>query len=344
MGLYSKTNFGIRDLSLPNHWTDESKNFKITKPTILCFGGNGTTTPQAANGQAARNERLIGLKPKQNQVYGTYYHMDVISFYYGINSEHEIFGKMTLEESNNIINQLFLPLLIDQKTNKRLPIKEACKNFSLLIFSSFCYGSECVSSLMYDLQVKLLNYGYSRAEIFDIFSHSFHMSYSPLHQDSFLPFMQINSFEDSISKKFDLAEIFKEEYGYNLNGIKLDCTKKHFYKFIMDCMLRPNQKEIRVYTSQLVNIENNFGEKAINEHTTQYVDLDQNWGPKKSSRGARNSECVSKMAGVALAMAGARAIQIYENYKPLTPTNLEQIYDAVQSIHETYSEEELKSK
>lgn len=342
MEKYSKTNFGIRDLSKKNHWSSNVKNFQITKPTYICFGGNGTTDSQKANFQASRVERLMGLKPYDDHIFGTYKNIDVIAFYLGKNKESDQVGTMSNEECFNIVNNLFLPLCVNKNTNTKLPLKEACKNFSNVIFSSFCYGSECVNDLMYELQKQLLKLGYTQDEVQQIYSHAFHLAYSPYKADEFLPFMQICSFEDSFNKTFDMDIWFEKKFGYHLNGVKVHYDKKYFYNYIMDKFLKPNQKEVSVYTSKLVNTKENRGEKTLDEHNSMFIDLDENWNASKISNRAKNSECVSKIAGNALAMAGARALNIIRNKKNIEPINLKLLAEAADSILEGYSEEDLQ--
>ena len=342
MKQFSKTSFIIRDLSKPTHCSNDTENFLITKPTIICLGGNKTIEPKNANNQASRNERLIGLKPSDNNSYGTYQNVDIISFYYGKNKENSTVGSMSVEDCNNLINQLFIPLFIDKKTSKRVSLTKACENFSQVIFSSFCYGAECVNDLMYDLQTKLLSIGYTQEEIFNIYSHSFHISYSPFKQDEFLPFVEINSFEDEYAKIFELNNWFKNKYGYKLNGIKIDYDKKQAYSYMMDNFLKPNQKEVSIFSSKLVNTNDNSN--PINEHSSLYVDLDEHWKANELSKKAKNSECVSIMAGLCLAMAGARALNIKRKKEPIKQTNLQDFFNASQSVLDSYNEEDLMSK
>ena len=55
--------FGKRDTSKPNHW-QKLKFFKhkITKPTIICLGGNTTKFEEDANAMCKLASNLIGLK------------------------------------------------------------------------------------------------------------------------------------------------------------------------------------------------------------------------------------------------------------------------------------------
>lgn len=344
MEKFSSAGFMLRDLNKQNHCNNNIENFQITKPIIICLGGNGTTTPKDANSQASRNERLLGLKPNDNNSFATYQNIDIISIYYGKNKESDQVGSLSTEESESLINQLFIPLFIDKNTNKRLSLETACENFSQVIFSSFCYGAECVNDLMYDLEVKLLKLGYNQEEIFQIFSHSFHLSYSPFKQDEFLPFVQLNSFQDEFAKTFEMDKYFEHKFGYKLDGIKITYDKKHAYRYMIDRFLKPNQKEIRVYTSKLVNTENNIGKYTINEHSSLFIDLDKNWRANEKSQKAKNSECVSIIAGLNLAMAGARALNIKRKKEPVEATNLQNFLDASQSVLDGYNEEDLMSK
>ena len=78
MERYAKSGFGLRDLTKENHWEENVENFKITKPTFISLGGNGTINTHFANGSCSRMERLMGLKPKNADVYSTYKDVDLI--------------------------------------------------------------------------------------------------------------------------------------------------------------------------------------------------------------------------------------------------------------------------
>jgi len=342
MERFSDSHFGLRDLSKTLHWSTDTKDFKITKPTFICLGGNGVIDTHKANGQAARNERLLGLKPKNADQYCTYHNIDIISFSYSRDKEDAQAGNISLEESKAFLNQLFIPLFFDDN-GKRYTKQKCAKNFSKIIFSTHCYGAECVNNFLYDLKVFLLKNNFSSDEVDDIYSHSFHLSYSPLfREDNFLPFMQINSMEDSFSKDYLMETTFKNKFGYELNGVKICYDKKHMYRYIIDHKCLPIHKEICVYTSKLLNIKTKKGFEPADEHTSLYIDLDENYRCSKNSKGAKNSECCSLITSMALAMAGARALNIHNNNQKLEPTNLEEIYLAVQDVLEGFKEEDLE--
>ena len=343
MERYSASTFGIRDLSKVRHWSTNIDDFRIKTVTYVCLGGNGCLTQQLANGQAARNERLLGLKPKDADQYCTYNNIDVIAFCYGRDKKEDITGNITISESEKFINQLFMPLFINEETGKRFDHTTCCSNFSQLIFSTHCYGAECVNNFLYDLKIKLLKNNFSSQEIDEIFSYSFHLSYSPLYrEDSFLPFMQINSLKDSFSETYNLSERFLKKYGHFLDGVEIFYDKKPFYSYLMDCATLPIHKEINVYSSQLLNSQtlSNF----IDEHTSIFIDLDENYNCSRNAYNSKNSECCSRIASIALAMAGARALNIKNKKIPLKPFDLLEVYNASQDVLLGFNQEDLMEK
>ena len=337
MERFVNTHFGLRDLDKAKHWCSDVENFNINKTTFINLGGNGTINEAQANGRCARVERMMGLKAKGNRISSTYQDIDIIAFVYGRNSESETVGKLTSEEVSNYVDKLFLPLFIDDNKN-RVSTAMACKNFSKIVFYSHCYGSQVVNEFMADLNKKLKTYGYTKDEIEEIFSQTIHITYSPLQVDSWLPCVSINSFTDSFNFDNQMHVWFKRKYGYDLNGVALDFEDKAFCSHVAN--KKNCHKVVSVFTSRLLNVNENVGNKVIDEHASDYLDLDFNWQGCKKAMGAKNAECVSRLIGYALSWAGARSLQA-ERENKLVPLNLDELYMSLQDVLKLYNENEL---
>jgi len=340
---YSHSGFIIRDLSKVYHCNVKTDDFVITKPTIIELGGNGTVTKKAANGRCTRCERLMGLIGKEEGVSGTYDDFDMISFYYGKNSEEDPYGSVTRDEVSEFVDRLFLPLCINEDGTPKT-MTECCKNFSQLIFRSHCYGNEALGAMLCDLQLKLIAKGFSLNKINRIYSHAFHLSYSPLNNDIYLPNVKVNSMSDSFNASF--------KYGFggnsypfmkDINGVDIRSKVKRYYGNVNANVALDNQKEILITSSKLLNSDDFVGEE-VDEHSSGYIDLDEHWNVAESAKNSKNCECVSRLCGYALSYAGARAYEISNGDARPYPVDLARLENELINVLESYSEDELRIK
>lgn len=340
---FSNSGFIIRDLSRVYHCRIMTDDFSITKPTIIDFGGNGTITRKAANGRCTRTERLMGLKAKEEGLSATYEDFDMISFYYGKNSEGDVCGSLTREEASEFVDRLFMPLCINSDGTPKT-MTECCKNFSKLIFRSHCYGNEALGSMLCDLQLKLISKGFSLNKINRIYSHAFHLSYSPFNNDIYLPNVKVNSMRDSF--------ITERKYGFggnsypfmqDVNGVDIRSQVKRYYGHLTKDTALDNQKEILITSSKLLNSDDFVG-LDIDEHSGGLIDLDEYWNASESAKNSKNCECVSRLSGYALSYAGARAYDIYNDDVRPYPLDLNRLENELNNILNSYSQEELRVK
>ena len=337
MARYRNSGFGIRDLTKENHWDENIQNFKITKPTFISLGGNGTINTHFANGSCSRMERLMGLKPKYADIYSTYKDVDLIGFYYGIDNEKDTHGSVSRNEIAYFVEKLLVPLCLNPENNRALPLEQVCVNFSRLIFFTHCYGAVVVNDMMEYLRKKLLIKGFSEEDINTIYSQAVNIAYSPLEDDYYLPTIKVNSFCDSFNITTDLKEWFIKKYGYKLDGVAI----YNELKDIAENNKNENQKVISIYSSKLINLKTNK-ENLIDEHLSECVDLNEKWMAGKKSGGAKNSECVSRIVGYSLAYAGARALNIHKS-NSIMPLNLNNLENNLKDVLESYKAEDLEA-
>ena len=300
----------------------------------MFLGGNGTLTSSNANGGCSRLERLMGLKPKDADIYSTYNDVDIIGFYYGRDKEENTHGSVTRSEIAQYVNQLLIPLCVDEQTKRALPIETICKNFSKLIFFTHCYGAVVLNDMLESLRKTLLIKGLSKDDIDTIYSNSINITYSPLEMDFYLPTVSINSFADSFNEATDLDKWFENRYKYKLNGVDIKFGDKGFFGAGNNL----NSKIISVYSSKLFNLK---PDEKIDEHTSDCVDLNEKWLASKKSGGSKNSECVSRMVGYVLASAGARALKI-QSSGALKKQEFKTLYKNLIDIKDSYLKEDLE--
>lgn len=347
MGKYTNSGVGKRSPNAENHWKQlDIAKVRIKKPTLICLGGNGTTDDtvskdnsklvcgsERANGVCAIAERLIGLKPEEPKVYSTYAHVDFISFHYGKDSPKDKIGKFSEDELKKIVKFVFLPLCLDNNL-KPLPVDEVCKNISLITFFTHCHGAREVANILNMYKYCLIKLGYTESEVQKIYSSIFHISYSPLTDETLTPTLKLESFMDVFN--IGLDQIFEETYGYKLNGIATIIDKKG--------TLRNKQyslasfDNITVYSSKLVNKQGIEALSEPNEHGIDCLDRNKKW---ESKSGAKNADVVSKIAGYTIARSIARSLEIYEKKILLPPITVDELKEEYESLMSIYTIEEL---
>lgn len=337
---FQSFSFGKRDLrSTNNHWKElRLNNYKITKPVIICLGGNGTIDSTLANGFCKRAETMVGLKIADSNLYSTYRHIDVLGFVYGRDSEKQTAGSFNNDEISKIVDNLLMPLCIDNN-GKLLPVEKTAKNFSLITFFTHCHGAKEVNNLMSNLNQKLEAKGYSSEDIKFIMSQSFQFSYSPLVSDNWLPTVRVDSFCDSFN--YGLAKLYRDTYYHALNGVAVKHDKAGFFRKNPYPWTR--QETISIFTSKLVNVPEGYnGTNVVDEHSIRYLERDENWAIGKNAFNAKNANVVSMMAGYSVARAVANSLENSTSEKLVPKIPLTSLAQELQSVLETYSQEELE--
>jgi len=318
------SSFGKRDLSAPDHWITDVKNYRITKPTIICLPGNGAVNTKRTNGFCGVAERLMGLKPSGQDVSTTYGMIDVIGFTYGREKEEDTAGYITDEEVSKFVDQLFMPLCTDDNGN-RLPLDQAIKNVSNITFFTHCHGALEITHLLGDFKNKLISMenGYSEAEVDKLFSYMSQVTYSPLRDETLVPTIRVDSMTDSFNE--GLSRSFKDLYGYSLNGVDIKYDEPGKFRGANSCRRQPHDI-ISIYSSRRLNTEDNRDlSNIIDEHTIEYLDRDYSWTISEKSNGAVNADAVSVLTGYALSWLVSRSVlgHLSSEVLPKTPLNQE---------------------
>ena len=329
--------FGQRDLGAPDHWVDltENRDFRITKPTIICLPGNGSITTRQANGFCGMVERLMGLKTTEGDVSSSYQYVDVLGFYYSTNSAEETVGDYNLEEIDDIINRILLPLCVDENGN-RLTLDDACKNISLITFFSHCYGARAVNHLMTKFSEKLENNGYSSEEVFKLLGYSFQLTYSPYTDTHLVPTVELFSQTDSFHKGSDKE--FFDKHGYYLDGIMYE-----YKEFNKNSNSLSNHDMIKIITSKLLNVaENRDMSNLIDEHTIMYLKRDDKWSLGPDSKGAKNADLFSIIAGYILSWSVVKSMDTSSSGALHNKHCLQELCPILDDLLKYYQPEELQ--
>ena len=175
---------GKRDLTCVNHWkTLDIENLKITKPTVLCFGGNRSMDERDANAFCKSAERLLNF----DSLFGSRNRndIDLIGISYGhykgdkYKSQDGVeTSSLTKSEIKKFATKVFRPLYLNDEGN-RINKYTAMKNFNLITTFSHSYGSMAINSIIEEVYKDMINAGYTYADTCEIFSQIISVSYAP---------------------------------------------------------------------------------------------------------------------------------------------------------------------
>lgn len=174
---------GKRDQNFEFHWKEiDLDSIKISKPTLLCFGGNRSMDSKDANAFCKSAEKLLNFDnlfsadDKKN--------IDLIGISYGHfknNSNDKDFvetSNLTDEEIEVLSNAIFKSLYLDKNGNT-LSVREAIRNFNLITTFSHSYGSIAINHLINKTYNDMIEKGYTYEDTRKIFSQIVSVSYAP---------------------------------------------------------------------------------------------------------------------------------------------------------------------
>lgn len=349
---YTPSKFGKRDLNSVDHWKQlDIENYSITKPTIICLGGNGTITERKANNFCKLAERLVGLKIESDNVYSSYNNVEVLGFSYGSEKEEDTAGQFNKEDINSIVDSLLLPLLINED-GKRLSMEQASKNFSLVTFFSHCHGAREVANLISSLNKKLTIASYSQEEIDQILGQTFQLAYCPNTDEAPIPTVRIDSFTDS--HNLELPRIFKDAYGYTVDGIDIKYDPPGYLRNQKRWFQTHSHSDIvSVVSSRLLNFQEPTIDPSLDmqdpQNRPQVVDEHNIYDVFKRDKdswadetGAKNADTVSQMAAHTLALSVANSMANSESETLIPKMPLTEIKEYLEDIKQTYKPEEIQ--
>lgn len=328
MSHFEKYSIGKRNLQCENHWEGlDPKTFRITKPTVLCFGGNTTTTPEEANAVCKIAQNLVGAKqPSTENEFATLNDVNFIGIAYGKDRESSRTGYLSSEEHKELAQSIFLPLCLDEK-GSTLPKEQILKNFNQITLFSHCYGTFEIASIIEESCQEMHRLGINRKTMFEALDQVFSVSYAPF-QKCGCPTLQV---VPMIDKELRSGPLFSEITGEFLTG-KFGKTKGNSSGTVA---FMENPYTVSVLVSNML-------ENRLDEHPVYLVDRNENWQYTRNLTTGYGDK-VSQVMGNALASSVANSIQ-NQNSDTFTPKpTLDEILEETQSILAETQDSELES-
>ena len=326
-----------RDEHIENyHYQELDESYRITKPTIICLGGNCTLKTKDANAMCKIAQRLIGLKkPTGQNEHATTSDVDLLGVKYGFS--YNKYGKrldtseLSFKDVSKLTNQLLAPLVFEN--GQKLDVLTACKNISNVTFLSHSIGTKQVGKMISHLIKSMLEGGYTKEETSQVIEGISSVAYAPETTISSY-FAQIKMSKWPTPQQFNIKSIkdppadveYQYETGksyHSLNGVEL-VRAKH------------NPNEITLYVDNFKTYSNSA------EHMIHSViHRSEKWESiswEKDTEGnhyfvSDKADAASQCAGYILASSVANAFQNREseNYipKPTTHETIETCKDII---------------
>ena len=304
---------GKRDYNFDYHWKEiDTGTLKITKPTVLCFGGNRSFDNRDANAFCRRAEMLLNFN--NNFSADDRKDIDLIGVSYGhfddfINKKEPIETScLTNSEIEDFSNTIFKPLYIDELGNK-LSVKDAMKNFNLITTFTHSYGSIAINQIINKTYKDMIERGYTYEDTQEIFSQIVSVSYAPRGTISGATNIQIISGCD----------------GYNMP-------------------LNSDKKTKNVYFSKFYNIENNQergnGTMISDDNTISVFTTNMTTNPRtddhalkvligagyNSIRSSAHASSIFSIAQDSLILSIKNSLQNYRSDEFIPKPNLSELY------------------
>ncbi len=318
MGVFEPFSIGKRNLQCKNNWQELDINtYRITKPTVLCFGGNGTLTTKSANAMCKAAQGLVGLKEPSAQEFATSKDVDFIGFAYGKFGDGDLGSSfLTHNERKQIVDNIFLPLCINEKGALLQP-NEILKNFSKITFFTHCHGATETAIIVSRTHSAMVNLGIDIKTANDAISQMFAVSYAPF-EECGVPSLQVVPMKDDVlidgPDYCDISHRFLMDrfFGARNLGSGTVCYKE-------------DEHTINLLVSDMTK-------SSTDEHGINVTKRDENWRyePEDSVYGDE----VSQAMGNALALSIANSLQ-NENSDALIPKpSIDEVLEETKSIIE----------
>lgn len=170
---------GKRSGNASNHWQNiDLNNYSITRPTVLCFGGNMTKTPKDANAMCKVAEGLLSKTSNYKEDFCSKFGVDIIGIAYGEDRVGDK-GHLSAEETKELSSKIFYPLFKNSDGSPK-SVQEAQKGFSNISFLSHCAGATAISGILNDVKNEMIKCGYSQTEIQSTMGQMNSVTYAPL--------------------------------------------------------------------------------------------------------------------------------------------------------------------
>ncbi|MBE5738898.1 MAG: hypothetical protein E7354_04150 [Clostridiales bacterium] len=331
--------FGRRKTGAENKWEAlDTGTYRVTKPTVFCLSGNGTTTLRDANGFCKHAESYLDLL-RAHVGDDMTDSVDIVGFKYAKTGSDKETGSLTADFVSEFVSNVMLPMFIDGE-GKRLSLNDACKNMSQVTFFTYCAGAQELSNIFKKLSYELSAVGYEQYEIDMINNATMNVSFAPYDNISnYVPSVKVLSVRDEVVGE-DIETILSKKEQEQLDGIVLrrDEVGKIYGLDRMDA----HAGGINIISSGLVNASSSVG----NDHFSSIVARDPDWNVTEFNRDGKmfrsyNADCVSQMMAWALCRAVENSIDNANSEQYIPHNFYTDLPEELQSIMSTFTKEQL---
>ena len=292
----------------------EVQDIPLTKPIILCFGGNTVVSDKFANGMAKIAEQFLGVSTKSKfvDIYSLRYAYENIELIDNNgNKVKEKIGVVSNKEVEELSEELFLKRVVN-KNNKKLSLERASKNMRNINILSHSFGEEVVKRIIEHTATQMQEkYGYTMEDTKNILGQVLHISYGPKkNQNRYSTNFEFKSFSDE-----EFGKAYKAEYIKDVNAQipYLGCG------------------ELSLKNNTLTLYAESFEAKQeeSTEHVLQTIRRADNWFVKN-----HRADTISKCLSLTLAMGvlNSKENKKHKQFVPLP--NVEDIKDLIQPVLE----------
>ena len=304
----------------------EVQDIPLTKPIILCFGGNAVISDKFANGMAKTTEQFLGVSTKSKfvDIYSLRYAYENIELVDNNgNKVKEKIGVVSNEEIEEIAEQLFLSRVVN-KNDKKLSVEQASKNMRNVNILSHSFGEDVVKRIIEHTATQMQEkYGYTMEDTKDILGQVLHISYGPKKN------------ENNYTTNFEFKSFSDEEFGkaYKAEYIK-DINAQIPYLGCGELSLKNNT--LTLYAESFVGKKEDY-----TDHLIQTVRRDDNWTVEN-----HRADTISKCLALTLAMGVLNSKENKKRKQFVPLPNAEDIKDLIQPVldRENKSFFELKQR
>ncbi len=309
---------GKRNILMPKHWeTIDINNYKITKPTILCFGGNRSFDPRNANHYCRTVEGMLANSNYSKEIDKKNYEVLGICYgHYPLDESKVETSQLDKNEVSLIEKNLLQPLYLDENGNK-LSCEDAKKNFNMLTILCHSYGAIAFDNVVKQTFQNMTDKGFSFDDIMDILSQVVCVSYAPRSLISGVSSIQIVSGCDGMDIPPNAPKKMRNTYYSRF--FNLFNTKSMWGNGTQIA----NENTLGVYTTNMTN-----DEKADDHSMRALI----NAGKEGSEERSKNAKSIFYVAQQSLALSLKNSVDNVGSKVFCSKPNINQLYSKTKYI------------
>ena len=333
MDFIGEVTWGMRNLDKVNHWQRLNLD-KYDPDNVVVFylGGNGTVTDEYSNGGCKLIEDYLQILFKKNGVNRVYDYVDIVGAVYPMEGKIAK-GRFSNKDIDNFVDK-FLIKRVQDKNDEILPLEEACRRLSKIVFFTYCRGHLEVDKIMRAFYKELKVLGYSQLECDIMMMAMFEVSFAPLTFSSIIPVVFADTKQDEMLNSAWKNKETNVHLDNDLNGVAVQYERYGDPLLSGVAVSEALYDAIHIYSSRLRN--NVEGD----EHKLALVSRDGGWNAKYEP----NADCVSQMLAWALARAVENGLENRKSKHFIAKKPLEELMKELESIKNDFTAEQLMSR